>query len=160
MRNAILEKVTFHRIPNRSTNFWPLCLPVKMASKTVIKPIALCQGSAWALGWNCGKLRSVETCRAHDFTVNENESILSVILLELETCPEAKFNCKSRAQNKKNISEALTKVRSNWSTSIVGPKKVQNPEIGISCTVPKKWKQDSAIALSEQLHFYLIARRT
>ena len=123
MRNAILEKVTFHRIPNRSTNFWPLCLPVKMASKTVIKPIALCQGSAWALGWNCGKLRSVETCRAHDFTVNENESILSVILLELETCPEAKFNCKSRAQNKKNISEALTKVRSNWGTSIVGPKK-------------------------------------
>ena len=27
--------------PYKQCNFWPLCLPIKMASKTVIRPIAL-----------------------------------------------------------------------------------------------------------------------
>ena len=49
--------------PYKHCNFWPLCLPVKMASKTVIRPISSLYCEVWVLR------KSVETCvkRVHNF---------------------------------------------------------------------------------------------
>ena len=50
VKSLILEEVICYRFPIQHCNFLPLCLPVKMASKTMIRPILIQQSQTTSLG--------------------------------------------------------------------------------------------------------------